>query len=144
MQPGGWLCFVNLPHAQRISLPRFTVTLTNKTKRKHQPLENFLTNTSARISETATEIRLSYLRVEEFQFSQHVIPTILTFCTPLTYSLYRHLSGISLQFNFVRPKPQTTIAAINIIQCTAFQQSSFSIQTQNTSFPPPPAFISQI
>jgi hypothetical protein len=45
-------------------------------KKKHNPLEDFLTNARARTSETVTGTRLSYLTVEAFQFSLRLIPII--------------------------------------------------------------------
>lgn len=133
LQPDGWSSFVKLPHAQHISLPRFTVTLTTKTNRRHHPLEDFLTNANPRTSETVIEIRLIYLRVEAFQFPLSVIPAtggdFLIFQAFLTHSIYKFLSFISSQFNLTSSKPQTTTVVVDTIQCTAFQQSLFSLQT---------------
>ena len=56
LQPDGWCSFVKLPHTQRISLPRFMVTLITKTNRKHHSLEDFLTNASPRTSEAVIKI----------------------------------------------------------------------------------------
>ena len=112
---------------------------------KKYPLEDFLTNARARTSETETGTRLTYLTAEAFQFSLRVIPIIgerlLKCLSFLTQSMLQILSFISAQFSFIRPKFPITRAAVNMIQCTSFQQIVFSLQTKNTSVLPSPAVI---
>lgn len=146
LQPDGWCSFVKLPHAQHISLPRFTVTLTTKTNRKRHPLEDFPTNASPRTSETVTEIRLSYLRVEAFQFSLRVIPTIGGRIFDI--SRFSHLERIqSFKFYFSAVQFDSSQTPDHKSSCKYNSLYSFPtkfILPSDTSFLPSPAIICQI